>query len=315
MPYLVFPMLPKDRATIFFGEGGSGKSYFGALLTLTIASGREVFPGWRPQRPGKVLVLDWEADREEWNERLLLIAAGAGIDPEEFAGRVRYRSCITSLVDQVEELSKIVKDEGIDLVVVDSVGMASPGAREGTDANEGALALFRGLRLLRCTCLLVDHVNKASKENASGARDPYGSIFKTNLARQTWEVRREDPEGESNTASLLLINRKVNNGPRRDPVSVVITYDDDSVTFERGELDEVSDALAVSVPSKIKIEALLKREGWQTKAEIADAMPEVKDPTLRAALAAGIRKGWLVKDPNRERYGLVARTKVDDSDF
>jgi RecA-family ATPase len=308
-------MLPKDRATIVFGEGGSGKSYIAALLGLSLASGKQVFPGWEPVKPGKVLVLDWEADREEWNERLLLLAAGAGLAVEDFAPRMRYRSCITSLVDQVEELAKYVKDEGIDLVIVDSVGMASPGAREGTDANEGALQLFRGLRLLRCTALLVDHVSKQGKESANGAKDPYGSIFKTNLARQTWEVRREDPEGEEQaTAELVLVNRKVNNGPRRNPIGCRITYAENEVRFVRSDLEDVAESLQGSIPAAVQIKGVLLRTPRMTKTELAEGLPSLTKSNLDKTLDRLVRRGEVGKD-STGRYTVVFHAKEDSGDF
>ena len=315
IPHLVFPMLPKDRATIIFGPGGSMKSYFAAVLALTVASGEEVLPGWKTDRPGKVLVLDWEADRQEWNERLLMIAEGADIDIAEAATRLRYRSCVVSFPDQVEELTKYVKDEGIALVIVDSVGMASPGAREGTDSNEGTLQLFRALRLLRVTALLVDHVSKDGAGKESGAKDPYGSIFKTNLARQTWEVRRDDPEGEGQTdVDVVLVNRKVNNGPRRDPLGVRLSFSEDRVTFSRTDLDQVSEALSSAIPAGIQIEQYLLRNGTSSKGDIGEGLPGVTDANLTKTLNRLVTRGKLRRDA-QSRYSVVTHIGEDSGDF
>jgi hypothetical protein len=313
IPYLVYPMLPRDRATILFGPGGSGKSYFGALFAIAVATGRSVFPGWDTTRAGNVLILDWEADREEWNDRLWLVAEGAGVDPDEYRGRIRYRSCLTSLTDQVEELVKYVRDERIDLVIVDSVGMASPGAREGTDANEGALQLFRALRLLRTTALLIDHVSKQGAGSENGAKDPYGSIFKTNLARQTWEIKRDDTTEDSPTADLVLTNRKVNNGPKRNPIGVRITYEDRAVVFERTDLSEMAESLQAAIPVTTKIKSALLREGWLTKEALVEETGAA-EPTVRQSLLRLTKHGVIVKGPGNQ-YGMAARTKEDSGDF
>lgn len=183
-PYLLYPMLPRDRATIVFGQGGTGKSFLAAAVAVSVATGLPVVQGWHIGTPGPVLVLDWEADSDEWNDRVAMVAHGIDSHPP----LIHYRNCIGSLADQVEDVSRHVAQHGIALVIVDSVGMATPTGREGGDANEGALRLFAALRELRCTALLIDHVTGANVGKETAVEKPYGCYAEDTevLTRRGW---------------------------------------------------------------------------------------------------------------------------------
>lgn len=300
-PYLVYPAVPLNRATILFGPGGSGKSFLAAGLAVSVSTGTTVVAGWTPNRPGKVLVLDWEADAEEWNDRIAMVARGCGVE----APAIAYRSCVAPLTEQVEEVARYVLDNMIDLVIVDSVGMASPGGREGTDANEATIRLFQAIRVLKTSVLLIDHVSKAGNEKESGAGNPYGSIFKVNLARMTWELRREDStEEDGEDGHLLLVNRKANSGPRRAPIGLRIEYGEDTVRFVR---EDIVDGLQRSVPASTKVFNHLARNGWSTVEEVVEATGVDRD-TVRQYLNRDARAGKYVKDATG-RFGLAYRQK------
>lgn len=283
-PYLLHPMLPKGRATILFGEGGSGKSYLAAAAAVSVASGTPVLDFWHVTQPGRVLVLDWEADVEEWNDRIAGVARGAGIDPPNIA----YRQGVRSLVDDQEELARYVAEHNVRLVIVDSVGMASPSTREGSDANDGAIRLFAALRLLDTTCLLVDHVSKAGADQERGALRPYGSIFKVNLARSVYELKRASQLTDG-IASMGLYHRKANGGPLGEPVGIRVEYGDDYVRFDREELHD--EELDRARPLSFQVEDVLA-EGAMHPKDVADALG-ANVGSIRVILSRGVQRGRL----------------------
>lgn len=232
-PHLLYPIIPRDRATIVFGEGGTGKSYLSAACAIIVSTGIQVVNGWSCARPGPVLVLDWEADEHEWNDRVAAVAGGIGLEPPS----IHYRSCIGSLTDQAEDVARYVASHGIALVIVDSVGMATPSAREGTDANEGAKSLFAALRYLRTTALLIDHVTGGDMDRKAVFK-PYGSVYKINLARSVYELRRADDDRastEEGIAHVALYHRKVNGSSLQRPIGLRYHFSTD----EAGDTDEV----------------------------------------------------------------------------
>lgn len=284
-PWLLYPLLARDPV-IVYGEGGSGKSFFAAGVAVSVAAGVEVIPSLQPVSPGRVLILDWEADEDTWHDRIVAVAAGLGIDPPE----IDYRACSYPLTDQVEDVSRYVADNGIALLIVDSVGMASPHRREGGDANESAVRLFAALRQIGTTALLIDHVSKAQAKEA--AADPYGSVYKTNLARATWELRRENEE-EAPVVNVVLFNRKTNYGPRRHPISYTMTFEEGAVRFAPLPRDDWGESLERSLRAVDRVLRAL-RHGPQRPADLATELG-IPPATVRVILHRAVSKGQVVK--------------------
>lgn len=215
---LLHPILPADAATLLYARAGTGKSTLAAAIALSIQTGIEVVPGWKPLS-APVLYLDWEASAGELNDRIAGLAAGIGIAPPN----IHYRRMDGSLAGRVEEMAAFVCAHGIGLVVVDSVGMAAGTARDGSDANESALRLFDALRAIGGTSLLIDHVAGAELDRSGAIAKSYGSIYKVNLARAAYELRREN-EGTQERTELVLRQAKVNDSARLAPITLAITY-------------------------------------------------------------------------------------------
>lgn len=299
-PYLLNPILFRHRATILYGPGGTGKSYLAAGVVVAVETGSpDVIDGFRPSAPARCLILDWEADADEWNERLTLVARGAGLPtPEPF-----YRFCAAPLTDQLEDVSRFIVQHGIGLVVVDSVGMASPASHEGGDANEGATRFFGALRHMRTTALLIDHVTGADAGSEKGAYKPYGSVYKVNLARATFELRREDDESNESVGHLALINRKVNNARKAKPIGLVIEHGPDYVRFDSEEVME-RESFAQAVPLTTRIEDAL-RTGPLSRKEIVEET-RGNSSSVGVTLSRMVERGLLVHLSSGQ-YALKAR--------
>lgn len=232
-PKLLEPVLLRDAPAILFGPGGTGKSTLASAIAVSVAAGVEIVPGWLPAEPAPVLYLDWEGTRAACNDRLAAICRGAEIDPPN---GVYYRRCSGSLADQVEEIAAFVAEREIGLLLVDSVGLAAGTAREGGDAAESAFRLFEALRAIGRTALLIDHVAGAELNGSAPTSKPYGSVFKVNLARNVFELRREgDPQ--VGRAEVLMLHTKANEEAKLPPRGIVFTYSEDAITFARGEIE------------------------------------------------------------------------------
>jgi hypothetical protein len=260
--WLLDPVLPLDMPTILFAPGGAGKSTIAAAIGVSVDSGVEVIPGWRPVS-APVLALDWEDGAGVWTKRTRAIAAGAGVK----APRIRYQPQVRPLPESVDRLAAYVADEAIGLVIVDSVGLASGSARDGGTAEESTLRLFQALRQLDATCLLIDHVRGDDMESDRAISRPYGSVYKTNLARSVYELRRER-DGSPGRAELLMVHTKVNDGAKQSPQGLAIVYEDGGrvIRFERAEPQ--APELIGALTSKDRMVRML-RDGATTTAAIA----------------------------------------------
>ena len=271
LPYLLCPLLVENKATILFGPEGTGKSYLAAAAAVSLRSGATIIPGWTPPACRPVLVLDWEDDEDEWNDRLARIAHGAGIPPVD----VTYRYGRGPLADDVDEIARIVAAQGAGLIIIDSVSKAAPPGREGGDPSDTASRLFAALRYIGGTHLLLDHVPKAADKR--GAERPYGSVMKPAWARVTFELARTDDDADPDVGHLVLTNRKRNSGSKTPLVGLGIRYLDDAVTFHseepRGE----------SVPTGLRIKQVLLPGVPMTYVEIADEVGTTPE-TVRSTI-------------------------------
>jgi len=228
--WLLRPILLKGKTTILFGPGGSWKSTIGAAVAVSVATGAEVVPGWRtheaglPDRPAPVLILDWEDGNATWNRRLNWIAVGAKQLPPE----VHYRHMSRPLVDDLESIAKYVSDNKIELLIVDSVGLAAGAQSASESPADGAFRLFTALRQLGTTNMLIDHVAGAELGIRGPSNKPYGSVYKINLARSVFEVRSEKASG--NRCEVLLLHTKTNSA-RVPPQQLLIVYGEVTIEF------------------------------------------------------------------------------------
>lgn len=223
--FFLKPLLPDRAPTVWFGDGSSLKSYtaytLGACVALGIdfladADGKGGFAG--PQ--GAVLIVDYEDNAENIRRRMKRIFQGLGCDdvPE---GLIRYFPANgIPLKDLVPALIQVVRQYGIILIIIDSVGPACGGEPEKSVV---ALDYFRALARLKTTTLSIAHITKEAGKK--GNTDyPFGSIFWHNTARRTWFIAR-DQEEESDDLDIGFYNRKVNDGPKPRPFGVKVHFD------------------------------------------------------------------------------------------
>jgi hypothetical protein len=229
--FLLYPILRKNQPTTVFSDGGTGKSLLADYSAVLVFYG---YPGffipWMglPLTPdgGNVLFLDWEADKEDHQKRVWAIKKGLGIID---ADRFFYRKCNQPIVDDIAEIQKIVKDNKIIFVIIDSQVAASGDTKDPAD---GARRYYNALRSLNCTTLTIDHVPKGNGLNDT--HKPYGSTFKWNLSRSQFELKKVQQPGE-NVMQLALYHRKNNEGLLLNPIGYQVEF----VNSDNSILDKV----------------------------------------------------------------------------
>lgn len=262
--YRLMPLLPEGQTTILYGDGGTGKSTLAAAIAASVETGAVIIEGWIP-RQSPVLYLDWEAGKASINRRVRGVAIGAHIPS---VVQIRHADCRRRgpVAGFAEDVARYIDREGIGLVIVDSIGMASGTSSEGSDANESAIRLFSAFGFLGTTILAIDHISKAAAEDSGKPARPYGSIYKGLLARATYELRRST--GADGRSLLGVFNTKANDGPLLGPMTFsVIHGDDGSITYQR--LEAVPQELTKSLTHADKVASVLYGK-HMTTGEIAD---------------------------------------------
>lgn len=307
--WLIRGLLPLNQITTIFGEGGSGKSNFGLANALSVGTGLEFVPGYVPEVTGKGLYIDYETDESEMKTRAEALCAGFrwADDPHKrFYGstNMMYRHCQRSLPDDIEETIHICRSNDIKLVIVDSVAMATAGLGEsGSDQNESVIRLYAALRLLKTTCLLIDHVSAADMEK-KGPRKPYGSIYKMNLARMAFDLRSTSQSGVS-PLHIAIHNLKRNDGPLLGSVGLCVTFGVDTFgeDYSMYTRETISDTdLLANMKGPEKVGVVLAR-AMKTAKELANETGE-KEANIYNIVHRGEANSTIFSENGR--YGLVS---------
>lgn len=263
-PYLLEGLVPMRKPTILYGAGGTGKSILAAAIAVAVQTGAQ-FLGLHA-RQAEVLYLDWETDEEDLAGRVGAAARGVGVAEPA----IRYSAMVRPLEDRVAALARMVKEEKIGLVIIDSVGMAMSAGSGNGDANETAIRFFRALRSLDAAVLAIDHVSGDDmRRGRAGASKPYGSVYKWNSARNAFELRTaRDPDMDG--VHLLLKHRKTNIGHHYPDLPILLHWDDTTSTARFTREMYVKPVL---VPVEDQIRDVLLT-GPATPAQIADMLSE-----------------------------------------
>jgi hypothetical protein len=267
--YKMYPLLLEGQANLLYGLGGSGKSYLATMIAAKVSKGYQDESG-NVHAPERVLYLDYETGADEIYGRLSAIQLGLGLEPTP---DILYHSSSQALSVEIEQIQRVVAEEDVQLVIVDSVAYACGGEAE---TSQPATNYSNALRSLRTTTLSIGHVSKDVR-----ASTPYGSVFWFNGARSIWEVVRSQDSG-TNTLNLGLIHRKVNNGPVAMPLGYQVSFENDCVYFNEQEISMVPEA-EEKLPLRERIEHLLASEGELAVSDIAQ-MLERAEGTVRKTL-------------------------------
>ena len=216
--YVLYPFVRKNQINMIYGSAGIGKSYIAVTIALCVQTGIG-HQGLLPEQ-GNVLYLDWESERSDLNERTVAVKQGF---IEEYDGdyldnaEFEYRKIRGSLDKVQDEISDIVYNKDIKLIVVDSVG----GALQGNINDADSIAEFSGiLRSYNTSILALDHVAKGNNDK------PIGSIYKEAFARNLWRMTGDHPVG-SDEMEIAFEHTKTNH-KRMNPVAFDAKFYSDS---------------------------------------------------------------------------------------
>lgn len=258
--------LPRHHAAILFGDGGSLKSYL-ALY----AAGRISAQGT------PCLYCDWELDGEDHHERLCALFGDA-------VPTVHYLRCDRPLIDEADRIRREAGRLGVEYLVCDSVGFATPGPPESA---EMATQYFRAVRQIGVGgSLHLAHSTKASTDGDPSRKPifrglkPFGSVFWHNSARSTWYARRADETDDTSQVIVGLYHQKANTGPLLHPVGLSVSFAPGKTSLAPADLADSSE-LSVGLSLRQRITAAL-RSGPKTIVALADELGAKKDSVEKA---------------------------------
>lgn len=270
--------LPKRHPTILFGDGGTGKSYLALYLAGRMA-----------EKGISVALFDWELCGDDHRDRL------ERLFPDGMP-RILYARCERPLTYEADRLRRIVRENGVEFAVYDSIAFACDGPPESA---ETAGRYFRSVRQIAGGSLHVAHITKG--ENAD--KKPFGSTFWHNGARSTWYVQSAEGSAATEALQIGLFNKKANLGRLRPAVGFSIEFAEECTRFRRTDVTDTPE-LAGQLSVRHRMAALLKRGAMETAriAEEIEADVETVKRTVRRhkalfTIIEGGRVGLLERRP------------------
>mgnify|MGYP003149143434 FL=1 len=235
-PWVIEPLLQLNNISMVYGDGSSGKSMLALFVALVSSMG--INRGGFRVTPQKVLYLDWETDFLEINVRItkMLNALGVSERPDSV---FEYRGMEDSLENDHERIKEIINDEGITLLIIDSVDAA---LSSGAIDDQSVTGFFNAIKKFKVTTLLIHHTN------AQGGL--YGSRFFYHRVRLLFEAKSKQ-ESNSKVIHQGLFHLKANNAMLYPDMGFEIVFGDGTITIERKDIRDTPLDIHMSLPDRV----------------------------------------------------------------
>jgi hypothetical protein len=278
--YRVEPFLVSHGPTVWFGDGGAGKT------TVALSVSRQL---------GRVLYIDYEWDPAEVKDRLQMMGGGNGLRYMSGGG--------VPLADQLPGLRREIAAHGIEYLIVDSAGLACGGEPEKA---EMAIRYFNALKALGIPSLTIAHVTKSGEDQR-----PFGSAFWHFAPRLTWNVKGNDETEDELRIGFFC--RKSNVAKRPKPFGIRVGFFDQKIDIEIRELwPEFSEYL----PLRQRVRQHLLSRGKSEVKNIAQELDAKHDSVYRVlrkmpdAMVSG--KEWMIIHGGKsDRVGEIVTPNSD----
>ncbi len=232
--HLAQGLVPKGHTTTLFGDGGAAKSVLALSAGTAISGGAEKWLGRKIQNC-PVLFADFELDADEQRRRAYQVARGVHLDkpPHDLL----YVSGLGRPVGEVlEGCLDVCAQEGVGLLIVDSLGIALQGdAESARDVIRFHHEYLDPFRAAGVTLLVIDHQGKTQAGERYQNKRSFGSVYKENLARSVLQVEPGD-RGDG-LLTLKLRQTKHNFGPKAEPFGAKLTFTEERITVDAHTLD------------------------------------------------------------------------------
>lgn len=160
--FLIQDYVLTDGGTLIFAPPGAGKSWTGLLMAVSVDAGVSAI--WRV-RQAPVLYINLERGEKSFRRRLGLVNRVLGLPPERALRFINARG--KTLADAWDGAERTVAEEGIGLVVLDSLSRSGVG-----DMNENAPA-NRAMDQLNGLCpswMALAHTPRADASHVYGSQ-------------------------------------------------------------------------------------------------------------------------------------------------
>jgi hypothetical protein len=292
--WIVGRAICKGHPASWYGESGIAKSLLAMHMGLHIAS--DSIDYWAGLRVQSVPVIygDFELDEVEHLRRAQELAAGIGLP--DVPSKFHYLP-LAGL--PTAEAFKIAAEEcrrlEAGLFIVDSVGFALDGDSElAKDVLTFHRQYVQPIRDAGTTPFLIDHQAKVIKGEKYSDKQEFGSVYKTNAVRSSFQIRGA---WDGNELTATFTHKKTNFGPKVEDFSLKLMFG-----AEKIEVARLNKAVPNPDKEPSKKEQVLSAivEIGQATAETAARKTGLNLKTVQNAISEYLAEGMLVDTGEKE---------------
>lgn len=310
--WLLEPWIAECAGTILFAPPGTGKSYVALVMAVCLDAGLKRCPLGEVRRQAKVLYLNLERSRESMQSRLGRVNQALGLPMERPLRMLHARGA--TLADVADRVAATIADQGIEVVIVDSLSRAGAGSLID---DEVANTIVDTLNSWRIAWVGLAHTAKADAAEPK-RQSVFGSQMQTAAADL---VVRAVAAKEVTPSELVLALETVKANDTRTGVTRHVTLEfvaEGLARIRAATPEEVVDVAKRAERWQDALLALLSR-GPMTIPEIHEAIEgtELTDKhrtTWRQRLKRLADRGVLVNLAPRAKEALwaLAESRVTD---
>lgn len=232
--FLVDQLFPAGHHSVLFAPPATGKSFVVQEISLCVSMGLP-FVGLSVKQ-GPVLILDYESQRVDWEERWERLLKAHGFDAEFMAELpVRYLpGGGIPLAEQWRIVKREVDELGAVCLIIDS---AMPAAGGDMFSTSVAAAYFSALDRIGVTSVTIGQVPAADNGRLYGNQQwqyaPHGRI---------WQMEKQQGYGSAgDVMEIAFTCKKSSNGRPPEPFAVAVEFEEDRgpVRFRPADLRDV----------------------------------------------------------------------------
>src|SRR5829696_7475530 len=228
--WIVDHAICKGHPASWYGESGIAKSLLAMHMALHVAAdGVDYWSGLRVQTV-PVIYGDFELDEDEHLRRAQELAAGMGLP--DVPAKFHYLPLAGLPPENAFAIAatECVRLEA-GLFILDSVGYALDGDSElAKDVLRFYRDYIQPIKAAGTTPLLIDHQAKVIKGEKYSDKQEFGSVYKTNTVRSSFQIRGA---WEGNELTTTFNHKKTNFGPKVPDFSLKLIFGDENIKVVR----------------------------------------------------------------------------------
>jgi hypothetical protein len=148
------------------GEPGVGKTWVTLSMAVSIATGRPFLGIYEVKKPGPVLFLQEEESRQNFRDKVDMLARGHDLTPEDFRNFHHLTQKMVQIPKDIKSLIRTVKRLNAKAVFIDSFREVYTGDENSSTEVKPVLDGLRQLQIeTGASIVIVHHLNKPTKGN------------------------------------------------------------------------------------------------------------------------------------------------------